>query len=291
MEPSEIEKRRLALEDCVNIDENGVEFWYARDLQQMLGYTEWRNFEVAIKRAMLAAETSKAPDESHFVEVNKMIAIGKGAQRKVRDYKLTRYACYLIAMNGDPRKDEIAFAQSYFALKTRRQELIEQRMEELQRLQARETLSKSEKQLSAIAYERGVDSRGFGIIRSRGDQALFGGHDTRAMKKRLGVPDKKPLADALPSVTLAAKNLANTMTSHNVKEKDLYGAASIGNEHVDNNKSVRETLTSRGIYPEKLPPAEDAKKLARRVKADERKLEKEAKGFHLDGGPETEDDV
>ena len=286
MDHNEVERRRLSLDDLANHDEDGVEYWYARDIQALFGYSKWERFEGAIKRAMTSAETSKTAGENHFAASGKMVDLGSGAKRFVDDYKLTRYACYLIAMNGDPRKEEIAFAQSYFALKTRRQELIEQRMGEIQRLQSREQLTESEKQLSGIAYQRGVDGKGFAVIRSKGDAALFGGNTTKAMKKRLGVSERKPLADSLPAVTLAAKNLANTMTTHNVEEKDLYGVGEIGREHVDNNESVRETLTSRGIYPEDLPAEEDAKKLARRVKADERKLERESKGF-----PREDDDT
>lgn len=283
MEKSEIEERALRLDDLMQVDDGGVEFWYARDLMGLLGYAKWQNFELAIRRAMTSAGESKTAAQDHFAEVSKMVRLGSGAERWVKDYKLTRYACYLIAMNGDPKKREIAFAQSYFALKTRERELIERRMGEIERLQSRDALTQSEKQLAGVAFEHGVDSRGFARIKSKGDSALFGGHDTRSMKRRLGVPDRKPLADALPSVTLAAKNLANTMTSHNVEDKELSGEQSIAREHVDNNRSVRSTLTSRGIVPEDLPPEEDAKKLARRVKADERKLEKESHGFVSNG--------
>lgn len=282
MESNEIEKRKLALDDLMQVDENGVEFWRAREVMSVFGYTQWRRFEEAIKRAIVSAETNEMPVENHFVSIGKMVELGSGSKREIADYKLTRYACYLIAMNGDTRKQEIAFAQSYFALKTRESELIGKRMQELQRLTERDALSESEKLLAGVAFERGVDSRGFAAIKSKGDRALFGGHDTRSMKRRLGVPDKKPLADALPSVTLAAKNLATAMTAHNTEDKDLHGAGQIGREHVENNASVRGTLTERGIYPEDLPPEEDAKKLARRVRADERKLQKEAKGFIQD---------
>lgn len=281
MENNEIEKRKLTFDDLMQVDEDGVEYWYARDLMELLGYTKWQNFEVAIKRAMVSLETSETPAQQHFAEVSKSSPMPHGGYREISDYMLTRYACYLIAMNGDTRKQEIAFAQSYFALKTREGELIEKRMQELQRLTERDALTESEKLLAGVAFERGVDSRGFAMIKSKGDKALFGGHDTRSMKRRLGVKDNKPLADALPSVTLAAKNLATAMTAHNTEDKDLHGPGEIGREHVDNNASVRDTLTSRGIYPEDLPAEEDTKKLERRVKADERKLQKEAKGFSL----------
>lgn len=279
MESREIEKRKLKLDDCMHVTEDGVEYWYAREIQTIFGYTKWQNFEVAVNRAKASLVTSDTPVQNHFAEVGKMVSIGSGSERSVKDYMLTRYACYLIAQNGDPRKEEIAFAQSYFALQTRKQELIEQRMVELRRLTERDALTESEKALAAIAFERGIDSRGFAIIKSRGDEVLFGGHNTKAMKKRLGVSDKKPLADVLPDVTIAAKNLANSMTAHNTEAKDLRGVNQIGPEHLQNNESVRHTLVARGIHPEDLPPEEDTKKLARRVKADERKLTQETKGF------------
>lgn len=192
-----------------------------------------------------------------------MVQIGSGAERAVKDYMLTRYACYLIAQNGDPRKEEIAFAQSYFAVQTRKQELIEERIAYIERTEARGKLRESEKRLSQNIYERGVDDAGFGRIRSRGDQALFGGKSTQEMKKKLGVSDKRPLADFLPTLTIAAKNLATEMTNYNVEEKDLQGESAITSEHVQNNQSVRDTLGSRGIKPEELPPSEDIKKLER----------------------------
>lgn len=278
MQSTEIGKRLLTLDELAH-EEGGTEFWYAREIMEHLGYTKWQNFEDAIKRAMVSADIAKSPANHHFAEVSKMISTGKGAQRKVRDYKLTRYACYLIAMNGDTRKPEIAFAQSYFAMATRKQELIEKRMGELQRLTARHSLAESEKALAAVAFERGVDDKGFARIKSRGDSALFGGNDTRAMKKRLGVPERAALADFLPDVTIAAKNLANSMTAHNVAENGLDGEEAIRDEHVDNNLSVRETLVSRGIRPEYLPAEEDTKKVERRVKADERRLKAGDTGF------------
>lgn len=279
MEKKDIEKRKLVFDQYSNTDENGVEYWLARDIMKPLGYTQWRNFETTIKRAMVSCETAKTPVQNHFAEVSKMVSLGSGSTRKLKDYKLTRYACYLIAQNGDPRKDEIALAQAYFAIKARTQELIEQRVAEIQRLQSRKALSETEKQLASVVFERGVDSRGFARIKSQGDRALFGGHDTKAMKKRLGVSDRKPLADVLPDVTLAAKNLAGAMTAHNVAERDLHGVTNIQNEHVGNNVSVRSTLVERGIYPESLPAEEDTKKVERRLKADERSLPKSEKGF------------
>lgn len=205
-----------------------------------------------------------------------MIETGKGAQRAVKDYMLTRYACYLIAQNGDPKKEEIAFAQSYFAVQTRKQELIEERIALIERTEARGRLRESEKRLSQNIYERGVDDAGFGRIRSKGDQALFGGHTTQEMKTRLGVKDNRPLADFLPTLTIAAKNLATEMTNYNVEEKDLKGECAITGEHVQNNLSVREMLGQRGIKPEELPPSEDIKKLERRVKSQEKKLAAQA---------------
>ena len=274
MNTEEIERRKLQLDDIAHRDENGIEFWYAREIQEALNYKEWRNFEVAIKRAIEAAENANTPARYHFVEVNKMVSLGSGSQREVKDYKLTRYACYLIAMNGDTRKEEIAFAQSYFAVLTRKQELIAQRMNEIKRLQERQSLSESEVELSRIAYEHGVDDKGFGIIRSKGDAALFGGYNTANMKKRLGVSNG-PLADRLPAITITAKSLAAQMTSMNVENNNICGTAPIANEHVINNKGVRKTLTDRGIYPENLPPEEDTKKVDRRIKSETKKLSQE----------------
>lgn len=259
-----------------NSGKEKVEIWFARDLQPLLGYARWENFQVAINRAVESCKTQGVNVDDHFREVTKMVTLGSGATREVQDYMLTRYACYLIAQNGDPRKEQIAFAQSYFAVQTRKAELIEERLNHISRLETRERLRASEKQLSQNIYERGVDEKGFGRIRSKGDTALFGGHTTEDMKQRLGIKGTRPLADFLPTLTIAAKNLATEMTNYNVEKADLYGETSITREHIQNNRSVREMLGKRGIKPEELPAAEDIKKLERRVAAEEKKLEKSA---------------
>lgn len=252
--------------------EEEVEFWFARDLREPLGYARWENFTNTISRAIESCTTTGYDASNHFRGVTKMVSLGSGAERPIEDFMLTRYACYLIAQNGDPRKEPIAFAQSYFALQTRKQELIQDRMQLQARLEARDRLKDSEKTLSRNIYERGVDDSGFARIRSKGDAALFGGHTTRLMKSKFGVTQNRPLADFLPTLTIAAKNLATEMTNHNVQQDDLQGEHPITREHVQNNQSVREMLGQRGIEPEKLPPEEDIRKLQRRVKSDEKKL-------------------
>src|SRR3989339_721955 len=248
--------------------QDGVEYWMARDLQVLLEYSEWRNFVVVIEKAKEACYNSKQKIADHFVDVNKMVKLGSDSERGIEDIMLTRYACYLIAQNGDPRKEKIAFAQSYFAIQTRKQELLEERIALNERISAREKLAGTEHDLSGVAYERGVDGQGFARLRSKGDQALFGGYNTLQMKKKLGIPEKRPLADFLPTITIKAKDLAAEITSFNTKKNNLQGETAISGEHVKNNRDVRQLLGKSGIKPEELPPEADIQKLERRIKSE-----------------------
>ncbi len=262
--------------EAASSDLVGVECWSARELQKLLGYSKWENFEKVIVKAKDACSNAGELIENHFPDIRKMVEIGSKTERALDDIALTRYACYLIAQNGDSKKEEIAFAQNYFAIQTRRAELVEQRILEFERLKAREKLSQTEKQLSGILYERGVDNQGFAIIRSKGDQALFR-LNTQMLKRKMGVPDSRPIADFLPTISIKAKDLAAEMTGLNVQSKDLKGETKIEKEHIDNNLAVRNMLTQRGIVPENLPPAEDIKKLQRKLDGDEKKLLKTPK--------------
>lgn len=262
--------------EAASAEIEGIECWSARELQELLGYNKWENFENVIQKAKSACINAGEQVVDHFPDVRKTIPMPKGAEKDINDILLTRYACYLIAQNGDSRKEEISFAQNYFAVQTRRAELVEQRLLENERVIAREKLSQTEKQLSGILYERGVDSQGFAIIRSKGDQALFR-LNTQMLKKKMGIPDNRPVADFLPTISIKAKDLAAEMTGLNVQSKDLTGQSKIEKEHIDNNSAVRDMLNKRGIIPENLPIAEDVKKLQRKLDSDAKKILKDAK--------------
>jgi len=260
-----------------NLPGTETEFWCARDLQLLLGYSQWRNFATVIDRAITACENSGYDPKDHFAHISKMVVLGSGAKREIDDIALTRYACYLIAQNGDPAKEEIAFAQTYFAVQTRKQEVVEKRLAEAERVSARKRLTKSEKELSGIIFDRLRDHESFGRIRSKGDRALFGGRTTQEMKGKLHVPANRPLADFLPTITIKGKDFANEITNFNIKQNELRTESNITDEHVRNNQEVRQLLVDRGIVPETLPPAEDVKKVERRLTSEQKKLPKKAK--------------
>ena len=258
-------------ESYANKAEDGIEFWFARDVQHLLEYNEWRNFTKVINKAKTACETAGHGISDHFVGINKMVQIGSGTEREIDDIMLTRFACYLIAQNGDPKKEAIAFAQNYFAVQTRKFEIIEQRIKDWERLIARQKLTVSEKELSELIFERTGNDRDFGIIRSKGDRALFG-FTTMKMKSKLGIKSNRPLADFLPVITIKAKDFASEITIFNVRDKDIKSGQQISWEHIRNNKGVRKLLLDRGIKPEELPAEEDVKKLERRVKSEDKKF-------------------
>jgi len=270
METNQILALTETFEGHAQQTENGVEYWLARDLQHLLGYSKWDNFLNVIAKAKTACEVSEHTVADHFADVGKMVELGSGSQREIADVMLTRYACYLIAQNGDPAKQEIAFAQTYFAIQTRRAELIEQRLLEAERVSARRKLSDTEKELSQVIFEQTGGNQNFALIRSKGNQALFG-KSTQAMKAQWRVPDNRPLADFAPTIILKAKDFATEITIHNARENQMRSEPQISREHITNNQAVRDTLINRGIRPESLPPAEDVKKVQRRLASDERK--------------------
>ena len=271
MDKSLVTKLTKKFEEA-SFDYDGVECWSARELQKLLDYTQWRNFETVIEKAKEACKNSGYVVDHHFADVSKKVLIGSGAENDIGDILLTRYACYLIAQNGDTRKKVIAFAQTYFAVQTRRQEVIEERLALAERLEVRDQLTIAETELSKLIYEHGCNDKSFATIRSKGDAALFGGYSTKMLKSKMGIPENRPLADFLPTITIRAKDLATEMTNFNIKKDDLQGEQQITKEHIRNNKDIRTLLGNRGIIPEELPPAEDVKKLERRVNKNNKQL-------------------
>jgi DNA-damage-inducible protein D len=278
MKTENIQTLTSNFESSAKKTENDIEFWLARDLQNLLGYAKWDNFLNIILKAKIACEVSKAKVPDHFADIKKMVDLGSGSQREVEDIMLTRYACYLIAQNGDPTKPEIAFAQTYFAIQTRRAELIEQRLLETERVIARKKLSETEKELSKVIFEQTGSDKNFALIRSKGDHALFG-KTTQEMKEVWNVPDTRPLADYAPTIILKAKDFASEITIFNARQHKMKNESKISGEHVTNNKAVRNTLLERGITPEKLSAVEDVKKVERRLNSEEKKSLNSSKGL------------
>lgn len=291
MDKEIVARLHASFEDMVRREgQTGVEYWLARDLQVLLGYTQWRSFEAVVEKAITACQNSGSEPRDHFAHARKMVDLGSGATREIDDIALSRYACYLIAQNGDPAKEQIAFAQTYFAVQTRKQEIIEKRLAETERVSARRRLSRSEKELSGVLFERLGDGESFARIRSKGDTALFGGQTTQDMKHKLGVPDTRPLADFLPTITIKAKDFANEITNFNVKQNDMRAETRITGEHVKNNQEVRRLLVDRGIVPERLPAAEDVKKVERRLETEQKKLPKQVKRLQGPGPDKPHED-
>ena len=285
MDKEIVVRLHASFEDMVRKDpKSGTEYWYARDLQMLLGYTQWRTFAVVVDKAITACQKSGCEPKDHFARARKMDDLGSGAVREIEDIALTRYACYHIAQNGDPAKEQIAFAQTYFAVQTRKQEIVEQRLAEAERISARKKLTHSEKELSGVIFDRLRAHESFARIRSKGDTALFGGRTTQEMKTKLRVPKTRPLADFLPTITIKAKDFANEITNFNIKANDMRNEGVIAEEHVKNNRDVRGLLVSRGIVPESLPAAEDVKKVQRRLASQQKNLPKEVEPFEGEQG-------
>ena len=288
MDKEVVARLHTSFEDMLRrYPETGVEYWCARDLQMLLGYAKWENFAKVVDKAIVACQNSGYDPKDHFADIRKMVGLGSGARREIQDIALTRYACYLIAQNGDPAKEPIAFAQTYFALQTRKQEIIEQRLAEAERLSARRKLTQSEKELSGIIFDRLRDNESFGRIRSKGDTALFGGRTTQDMKDRLHVPKSRALANFLPTITIKAKDFANEITNFNIKQNDLRAEFKITDEHSRNNREVRKLLVDRGIVPESLPAAEDVKKVQRRLASEQKNLPKQIEPLDDSGSGDT----